>query len=105
MVSDRHDSHATILQEGADPSQVLSALQDVGLTTHQEEVPHPDHQRSVTLPDAPRRLTRVWLVAQLSDDCQRFVDFAGLLSEHRHILLRTVNRCTARAHRVDFVLA
>jgi len=33
MVKDRHDSHSAALEEGADTSQVLSAIEEVGLTT------------------------------------------------------------------------
>lgn len=33
MVKDRHDSHAAVLQEGADTKQLLSAIQEVGLMT------------------------------------------------------------------------
>jgi uncharacterized membrane protein len=32
MVKDRHDPHSAVLQEGADTAQVLSALEQVGLT-------------------------------------------------------------------------
>ena len=33
MVKDRHDSHAAVLQEGADTEQVVSAIENVGLGT------------------------------------------------------------------------
>lgn len=36
MVRDRHDTQAALLQEGADTSQVLSAIEDVGLTSDSE---------------------------------------------------------------------
>ncbi len=39
MVRDRHDSQAAVLQEGADTSQVLAAIEDVGLTRDSELVP------------------------------------------------------------------
>jgi uncharacterized membrane protein len=39
MVRDRHDSQAAVLQEGADTSQVLAAIEDVGLTRETELVP------------------------------------------------------------------
>jgi uncharacterized membrane protein len=38
MVRDRHDSHAAVLQEGADTSQVLTAIEEIGLAT--EQTPH-----------------------------------------------------------------
>ena len=37
MVKDRHDSHAAVLQEGADTKQVLSAIEEVGLTTESDQ--------------------------------------------------------------------
>ncbi len=39
MVRDRHDSQAAVLQEGADTSQVLAAIEDVGLTRDSELMP------------------------------------------------------------------
>ena len=36
MVRDRHDPQAEAMQEGADTNQVVSALKEVGLTSHQE---------------------------------------------------------------------
>jgi uncharacterized membrane protein len=37
MVKDRHDPQAMAMQEAADTTQVLSAIQEVGLTNHMEE--------------------------------------------------------------------
>jgi uncharacterized membrane protein len=39
MVKDRQDSHAAVLQEGADTSQVLHAIEEIGLTTDQRGKP------------------------------------------------------------------
>ena len=38
MVKDRHDAHVAVLQEGADTSQVLSAIEEVGLTTDHQGI-------------------------------------------------------------------
>jgi hypothetical protein len=37
MVKDRHDPQSAVLQETADTAQVLSALEDGGLTPDSEE--------------------------------------------------------------------
>jgi uncharacterized membrane protein len=42
MVKDRHDVQATALQERADTAQMLSAIEEVGLTRLQEDLPPAD---------------------------------------------------------------
>jgi uncharacterized membrane protein len=49
MVKDRHDPQAVQLQEGADTEQVLSAIEDVGLTND------PEPQSKTASPPQPRR--------------------------------------------------
>jgi hypothetical protein len=41
MVKDRHDAQATALQEGADADQVVTALQEVGLTSDAKRPENP----------------------------------------------------------------
>jgi uncharacterized membrane protein len=45
MVKDRHDPQAVLLQEGADTKQVLSAIEDVGLT---DDLQRPQSKTSAT---------------------------------------------------------
>jgi uncharacterized membrane protein len=39
MVKNRHDSHAAALLEGADTSQVLSAIEEIGLASDRKDPP------------------------------------------------------------------